>query len=273
VVSRGVEVAPDADSPWHELGRALIAQGVSVNVPVALPVRLREFGTRAILVDGAEVKPRIAKSYELLAYVLSQAEGECDRDRLLDVLFDGRRDESTRAYLRQAIRWLRETLPDGAFLAEGQTVCVGTDLAVSSESVELENVLAEAARLQGPERLEATLAGLAIYDQGAYLPGNRGAWADEREHRLGDQVTEARYQAAVLAFGEGRYDESRSLIDAVLHHDRYREAAWRLQMRVAQALGDQEGAIRAFKGCETALAELGGEPSSSTRMLLDRARR
>jgi DNA-binding SARP family transcriptional activator len=273
VVSRMVEQSSDSDSPWHELGRALIAQGVSVNVPVAVPVRVLEFGRRALLVDGEEVRPRIAKSYELLSYVIAQARGECDRDQLLDALFDGRQDDSARAYLRQTIRWLREALPPEAFALEGRTVRVGGALAVSSESVELESMLAEAARLRGRDRLEATLRALEIYDQGPYLPGPRGGWADDRDQQLADQITEARYHAAVLAFGEGRYDETRRLGEAVIRQEPYREAAWRLAIRVAQALGDDEGATRAFQGCTRALAEIGARPSSSTRMLVQRAGR
>jgi DNA-binding SARP family transcriptional activator len=139
--------------------------------------------------------------------------------------------------------------------------------------MELQGRLAEAARLQGVERLEATVKALEIYDHGPFLPGPRGGWADEREQQLADEVTEARYQAAVLAFGEDRYDQSKSLASAVVAHDPYREPAWRLLMRVAQALGDEEGAVRAYKACERALAGIGAEPSASTRLLLTRARR
>lgn len=272
VAMRRIDAEPSADSAWHELGRALLAQGVRIDIPVATPVRLQEFGRRALFVDGEEVKPRIAKSYELLSYILGRAGGAADRDELMDALFDGRRDDSKRAYLRQAIRWLRETLPEGAFAAEGQSVRVGDDVAVVSDSVELEQLLAEAARLQGAERLDATLKAIAIADEGPYLPGSRGEWADERDHELADRIAEARYQAAVLAFGEGRLDECRTLVRAVLRHEPFREAAWRLAMRVADALGDQEGAVRAYMECEKALAELGAKPSSSTRLLLERVR-
>jgi DNA-binding SARP family transcriptional activator len=269
VVSRRVDVAQE----WGEIGRALIAQGAAGAAQASITVRLLEFGRRAIVVEGEEVKPKIAKSYELLSFLLATPGGECTRDQLLEALFDARRDDSARAYLRQAIRWLREMLPEGAFAAEGQVVRLGAGVAVTSESVELERLLAEAARLQGAERLEATLKALAIADKGPFLPGNRGGWADEREQRLADAVTEARYHAAVLAFGDGRYEESRALTRAVLEQEPLREPAWRLQMRIAQALGDSDAALRAFQNCERALREIGAEPSPSTLLLLSRARR
>ena len=55
--------------------------------------------------------------------------------------------------------------------------------------------------------------------------------------------------------------------------DPYREAAWRLQMRLASAVGDEDRVIGAFRGCERALAELGARPAGATRHLLDALRR
>jgi DNA-binding SARP family transcriptional activator len=273
VVSRRVDAAPDAGSVWHELGRALIAQGAAAPLSVRIPVELHEFGERVILVEGEEVKPRIGKSYELLSFLLAHPGKEFTREELLEALFEGRRDDSARAYLRQAIRWLRETLPEGAFLVEGQSVALGPAVTTVSDSMELSRQLAEAARLQGVERLEATMKAVEIYDRGQFLPGPRGGWADEREQQLADEVAEGRYQASVLAFGEGRYDESKRLATAVVAHDPYREPAWRLLMRIAEALGDPDGVVRAYKACEQALAGIGAEPSASTRLLLTRARR
>jgi two-component SAPR family response regulator len=167
---------------------------------------------------------------------------------------------------------LRTALPDGALQAENGHVQLGEEIGVSSESVCLERQLAEAARLQDDERLTATLAALSIYDRGEYLPGSRAGWADERQQRLAELVTEARYQAAVLSFGAGRYDQGRRLVTQVLGEDPLREAAWRLQMRIAQALGDDDGVLRSYQGCEAALAELQTSPSASTRQLLERLR-
>ena len=271
VVSRRLELegAGRSDSPWHELGRALIAQGVSAGAPGQTAVELAEFGRRAIAVDGTEVKPRIAKSYELLAYLAAAPEGRGDRAELLEALFGERRDESARSYLRQAIHQLREVLPDGALEAENGHVTVH---GVSSESVALERRLAEAARLQGDDRLAATIDALAIYDRGEYLPGSRAHWADERQQRLSEQVGQARYQASVLAFGAGDYELAGRLVSEVLSADPYHEAAWRVRMRIARALGDEDGAKRAYRGCELALGDMQAEPSASTRALLSRSR-
>jgi DNA-binding SARP family transcriptional activator len=274
VASRRIDAEPGADSPWHDIGRALIAQGASLEAAPRTSVELAEFGRRAIIVDGQEARPRIAKTYELLAYLITRPEGEAGRDELLNVLFDGRIDDSTRAYLRQAVRWLRHVLPsDGAVVVEGGRVRVGEDVLVTSESTLLESRLTEAARLQGEERLVSTLDALDVFDRGDYLPGSHLRWVDDRREHLVELATDARYEAAELAFAAGSLDRADRLAAEVLRVDPFREAAWRLTMRVANALGDHDGVIRAYQRCESALAQIGTEPASSTRELLERLRR
>jgi DNA-binding SARP family transcriptional activator len=274
VVSRRIDAEPDTNGPWHELGRALLAQGVAVDARVDASVRFLEFGRAAIVVNGEEVRPRIAKAYELLAYLVTRAPRLAEREDLLDALFDGRGDESTRAYLRQAVRWLRHVLPDPeALVVERGTVRLNDDLTIMGESNRFEAALAEAARLQADDRLAATLDALAIYDQGEYLPSARSAWADDRRQQLAELATDARSEAAELALAAERYDEAERLAEAVLHTEPFRETAWRLTMRISHALGDDDGVIRAYHACGRALAEVGTRPSRSTDQLLERLRR
>jgi DNA-binding SARP family transcriptional activator len=274
VASRRIDAEASADSPWHELGRALLARGVAVNARVQAPVQLMEFGRSAIVVNGEEVRPRIAKTYELLAYLVTRAPPRAERDELLDALFDGRSDESTRAYLRQAVRWLRHVLPDAEALVVARgTVSLSGDVQIASESTRFEAQLVEAARLQAGDRLAATRDALEIYDRGDYLPGGRSAWVDGRRRRLAELAAGARSEAAELAFAAERYDEAARLAEEVLHTEPFRETAWRLTMRVASALGDDDGVIRAYHACERALAQVGTTPSASTHQLLERLRR
>ena len=273
VAARRLDAESGADSRWHEIGRALMAQSGAIGAALSTTVELVEFGRRAILVNGDEVKPRIAKSYELLSFLAARPTDRAQREELLEALFGERRTDSVRAYLRQAIHQLREALPEGTLIVEGGTVKLSDDAGLSNESGVLEQRLAKAARLQGADRLSLTLEALAIYDRGEYLPGPRGTWGDERQQHLSELAAEARYQAAVLSFGEGRYDHAARLTDQVLRADPYREAAWRLSMRIAQAQGDEDGVLRAYQGCEAALADLRAVPAASTRQLLEKLRR
>jgi LuxR family maltose regulon positive regulatory protein len=179
------------------------------------------------------VRPRIAKSVALLAYLTSAPEHTAERAELLDALFDGRTDESARAYLRQAVHRLREVLPEGTGPTfRGSVLRFGAPVALSSASARAEALVAEASRLQHEERLAVLREALGILDAGEYLAGIEAPWVAER-----------------------------------------RESAWRLLMRAAGSVGDEDGVIAAFRGCRTALAEIGAAPSDATRDLLGALRR
>ena len=75
-------------------------------------VELREFGAPELLIDGVPTpRPRIGKSYELMAFLASRRKPQASREELLAALFGGRTDQSARSYLRQAVHQLREALP------------------------------------------------------------------------------------------------------------------------------------------------------------------
>jgi DNA-binding SARP family transcriptional activator len=275
VLARRLDAEPRADSPWHELGRALRLQGVAVELPFSARVELLEFGEPAILVDGAPLpRPRIGKSYELLAFLTSRGRPQASRDELLTALFDGRSDGSARSYLRQAVHQLREVLPEEVrIVSDAGGVSLDGTIDASSESARLERLLVEAARLQGAERFEATVRAIGIAERGEYLPAMTSLWVDARRERLARLVIDARHDAAEVAFAAGRYAEASRLVVTILECDPFREGTHRLEMRIANAIGDQDRVIAVYRRCELRLRELGIEPSVSTRQLLDTLRR
>jgi DNA-binding SARP family transcriptional activator len=273
VASRRIDAEPSADSPWHEIGRALRAQGLAPASAWGTWVELQEFGQIAVWVDGQEVRPRLSKSLELLAF-LAHSGGAAARDELLDALFDGRADRSTRTYLRQAAHTLREVLPGTTSVSsDGREVRLSEGIRIATQSQRFEQQLAAAARFQGTERIAATLKALAIPAEGDYLPGLSSAWVDARREHLAALSVNAYFEAAELAFAGGRYREADQLVARVLAADAFREGAWRLAMRIAGALGDDDEVMRAYRRCERALATIGTSPAASTRQLLERLRR
>jgi DNA-binding SARP family transcriptional activator len=86
-------------------------------------------------------------------------------------------------------------------------------------------------------------------------------------------VQEARHDAAEIAFATGHYRQAARLVRDVLRADPFRESAWRLEMRIADALGDQDRVIAAYRACERALTELGTQPTATTVQLLKDLRR
>jgi DNA-binding SARP family transcriptional activator len=255
------------------VGRALRAQGLEVGGPVRASVRLREFGVCSILVEGEEVRPRLGKTYELLAYLLTRPGHRAERDELLGALFEGRRDDSARAYLRQAVHGLRTVLPPDGVITDDGATALSDQLAAVSESVEFQRALAQAARLQGEARLDATCAALELVERGTYLPGISSEWAEARNGMLRELTTDARYETAELAFAAGRLGDAERLTQAVLEAEPFHEPAWRLTMRLACARGDDQAVLRSYQRCDRVLAEVGAEPSPTTRRLVNQLRR
>jgi DNA-binding SARP family transcriptional activator len=232
-------------------------------------VEVAEFGRIAITVDGREVSPGLSKSLELLAFLASQDREEVSRDALLEALFDGRRDGSSSSYLRQAVLKLRKVVPDVLVQdTRHGIVRLNPQVRLVTESQRLAGLLGQAAAVPGEDKLTLLLSALRIADRGPYLPSVNSIWADERRQRLDELVASARLDAAEAAFAAGRYQQAAQLAEAVARADPYREAAWRLLMRVAGTLGDWDRVIAAYRSCERALAELGTEPSRATAALL-----
>jgi DNA-binding SARP family transcriptional activator len=274
VLARCLDLQASADSGWHELGRALRLRGIQLPPAVAASVEVTEFGRLAATVDGCEVSPGLSKSLELLAFLASHDGEDVSREALLEALFDGRRDGSSSSYLRQAVLKLRKVIPDVLVQDPRQGVVrLNPQVRTVTESRRLAGLLGQAAAMRGEEKLKLLLAALRIADRGAYLPSITSIWADERRQRLDELVASARLDAAEAAFAVGRYSQSAQLAEQVARSDPYREAAWRLLMRVADTLGDRDRVISAYRACERALAELGAEPSPATTALLRASRR
>jgi DNA-binding SARP family transcriptional activator len=209
-----------------------------------------------------------------MAFLASRRKPQASRDELLAALFGGRTDQSARSYLRQAVHQLREALSgELEIVSQGGSVSLEGPSNVMSESARLERMLSEAARLQGEERLAATLRALEIVERGEYLPGIGSDWVQGRREHLVQLAGDARLVAAELAFASGRYGDATRLVDAILERDPFREGAHRLQMRIANAIGDEDRVIAAYRRCELTLGELGIAPSTSTRQLLNALRR
>jgi DNA-binding SARP family transcriptional activator len=274
VVARRLDAEPAGDSRWHAIGRALMTRGAALDLRVATSVRVVELGRPAIEVDGREVRPRIAKSVALLAYLAAAPGHEAQRSELLDALFDGRADESARSYLRQAVHRLREVLPEGVGPSfEGSRLRFGAPVALSGDAARAESMLAEASRLQGDARLAAMLDALRLLERGEYLEGVDAPWVAERRARLAELRADARLEAGRLALAAGRYAEAGALAEGALREDPYRESAWRLLMRAAGAVGDEDAVIAVYRRCAGALDAVGVQPSGATRELLGHLRR
>lgn len=273
VAARRADAEPTRSSRWHELLAAL-----STARPVtecAVPrLTLEDLGPVRLVVDGREVHPRLAKSVELLAYLLSRPAASARRQALLKALFPGRSDATGRSYLRQAVYRLREVLPDGlALLQDGDVYTLTPPSAVVSASGTLQRLLAEAARQDGERRWDTLQCALAIAERGCYFDSLSTYWLDTRRAELEAALLQARVDAATVALHLGHIREARRLARVVLDSDPYREQAWRLALCAAEAAGSDDELLDLYRGYLRVMKELGVLPSAELRRLVDRLRR
>jgi DNA-binding SARP family transcriptional activator len=273
VASRRLDAERGADSEWHTLGRALLSGGIQTG---ALPtdVRFVDMGQPGVLVDGEYAHCRVAKAYELLAFLMTSPKRRASRDVLLDALFRGRADPAARAYLRQAIHWLRSTLPEKSNVGTaGDVIEIEPALVLHSESERLEALVGQAPRLQTGGRTEALREAVAIAERGAYLEGLESEWIVERRRYLDRLTATARTELARLAYERGDLLDANRQVEAALKDDPLAENTWRLRMQISAALGDYDGVLTALQRCAIALAEIDATPSSSTSELARRLTR
>lgn len=280
VLPRRLDAESTRDSPWHSVARAWeeanrdTRAAPALGSPAQPHVVLAEFGRVGLSVDGTDMKPRIKKSYELLAFLVDNRRPEATKDELLDALFGGRATDSNLSYLRQAIHHLRQVLPpEMALEATAGRVRFEPDAAVSSDFLRFAELAAQAAALRGVRRLEAMLEALDLADRGDYLPGVASDWAEEHRAHLRSRSTALRFEAAETAHSLDQVLRAEYLVGQVLRDDPFHEPAYRLAMRLADAVGDERRIISVFHRCEQALKGIGASPSTSTLELFGRLHR
>jgi DNA-binding SARP family transcriptional activator len=273
VLGRRLDAEESVDGAWHDLARSPAAGISTRRRPLHVALHLRDLGPPALVVAGEVRRARLAKSYALLAYLV-HAGGRATRRELIDGLFDGRADDSTMAYLRQAAQGLRQLLPERmGLLREGAAFVLDGCALVETDMMLLEARLRSASAQVGPGRVEATHAIVTEHAQATYLDGVDCAWVEERRRDLASLLTDARIETAVAALDESRFEIARSMLTEVLADEPHREQAWRLLMRVSAARGREDQVVELYRRCESALGALGLEPARATRLLVDGLRR
>jgi DNA-binding SARP family transcriptional activator len=260
-------------SRWHELVSALSTARPAAGGAVPRLV-LEDFGPVRLVAQGREVHPRLAKSVELLAHLVSRPGASARRQALLEALFPGRSSATGRSYLRQAVLRLREVLPEGlSLLQDGDVYRLTPASAVVSASGTFLRLLAEAARQDGEHRWDTLRSALAVAERGSYFDSLSTPWLDTRRAELDAVLMQARVDAATVALHLGRVRDARRLAREALDGDPYREQAWRVALCAAEAVGSDDEVLDLYRGYLRVMRELGVPPSADLRHLVDRLRR
>jgi DNA-binding SARP family transcriptional activator len=272
VLSRRLDVEADPDGPWHDLGRTLLVNAGSPARNFATPtVVVEELGHPALLVGGRRTGTKLIKTVELLSYLASEGP-VVNRTQLIAALFDSKNDKSANAYLRMAVNGLRQLIDDVELVICDSTQVRWNGGRLTSAYVE---TLASYRRMRvvtGAERLRLALTVLKIVDGREVLPGARSSWVAGHRQHWAELICDIKHTAAEAAYETADYGLAHELTQQVLAHDPYRERAWRLAMKIASAVGDNDRVIAAYRACEAALREVPAQPSPSTRTLLDQLR-
>ncbi|MTD12472.1 hypothetical protein GIS00_00755 [Nakamurella sp. YIM 132087] len=275
VLSRLVDASPEADSPWHRLGHGLRPTETvpAVDHDGSGPtVRVHEMDDVVVEVDGRPVSLRLRRSVELLCFLaLAAHRAGVARSTVLRELFDDRTDDSAQAYLRRALGEIRSTIGDTCLEVTASTVRWRW-APIRSDWEDLRRRSREASLVRGPSRYPALSDALAT-GSGVYLPDSAAGWATEVRREAADLQEELLHRVAETAYETGDLINAERQVRTLLDTSPYRESAWRLAMRIAGDLGDDDRVIEIFRSCRHRLAELSVEPARSTTQLLERLRR
>lgn len=211
------------------------------------------------------------KRLALLVYlVLACRTGFCRRDTLLALFWPELDGEHARGALRQALRFLRRALGEGALVTRGDEE-VGVDQAL---------LWCDAVAFERAVTAGRSAEAMALY-RGEFMDGfHLGDAAPEYEEWLSRERTRLRGLAARAAWALA--DASRALGDgaAALEWGRRAvtlapadEGVLRRLVMLLDGLGDRAGALRAYEEFARRLAEeLSAQPSVETQALIQEVR-
>lgn len=205
------------------------------------------------------------------------------RDRLADVVWDGRVPDGWSRSLNAIVSKLRRQLQRAGL--DGAAILVGTggSYALSLPAgtwVDTEDAIRRVDRAEGAVRHgdhasaveEATVAAGIL--RRTFLAGVEGEWVADVRRQL-DAVL---YRASVvLASGwiaRGDHQLAVTVAERMVEIDPFREIGYRLIIEAELGRGDTIAALEAFDRCERVIRdEFGAAPSEETTALVERARR
>jgi len=220
--------------------------------------------------EGRDIRLPTRKARALLAYLALRPDQWHNRERLAGLLWSDRKEALARHSLTQAlgsIRKLGEALSTDLIETEGDRVrmpslAVDLDVARFRELITTDPTAASGL-YAGP-----LLDGFTVSD-----PAFEG-WLTTERARLHADACQTFETAAAQAARDGDANRAIELARRLLALDTYREASYRLLMRLHASAGDRAEAVRQYQVCERLLRdELGVAPTTETNALLEEIKR
>jgi len=247
---------------------------VSNRIYVTAPVRVH--GPDGLLGEAQLHGPQ---GRLVLAMLALEHRRPVSRDEIADELWPDQLPRSWQTSVKVLVSKVRSVLGDVApdLRLEGAVgyyqLILSADTSIDVELAAARIHEAEAAFKHG-ETDAAAADGLvaSMIAQRPFLPGFDGRWATAARDHLVDVRLRALDLLSQVWLAKGAPDQAGRDAEAILRIDPYREAAYRTLIRAHLARGDRASAARAYALCaERLAADLGVQPATETRSLLERA--
>jgi len=235
-------------------------------------ITVQLFGATRVLVDGEERRVSGVKPRQILEILAANVGQPVAKDRLADLLWDGRPPKSYIGSLESYVCNLRRALQ----LGQGRgsvlrTTTGGYVLDASEVRVDLAEFRAAVEVMQDEEGLAAAQRALAATRLvGGELLASESTllWADEERAAFGQLFTGVCFDGARAAMKARDAVAALALYERVLVHDELLESAWTGRMRALRALGRRVEALRCYGELRRTLRrELGIAPSRQAHQL------
>jgi len=243
-------------------------------------VRISLTGRVSIEADGARLDEQSFPGRQgrlVFAYLLAEEGRPVPRDELAEVLWGdappARWEKALsvlvsklralledcgvdgQAALRSAFGCYQLVLPPGAWI----------DVAAAREAAEMAEAALDAGDVSAAREAAGEAAALA---RRSFLPGEDGAWIEEKRRELSELLVRALECLADACLAAGDAREAVRHAEELTALEPYREGGYRRLMQAHAAAGDSAEALRVYERCRRLLAdELGAYPSPDTESI------
>ena len=213
----------------------------------------------------------------LFAYLVAEQGRAVPRDELAEALWGDEPPATWDKALTVLVSKLRAVLSDGGIDGAGALTgafgCYRLEFPAGSwvDIVEAARVADEAETALsagGPERAKTAAALAETLVRQPFLPGDDGAWVEEKRRQIADVRVRALSVLAETSLSSGDAREAVKWSAEIVALEPFRESGYRQLMQAHVAAGNRAEALRVYERCRRLLAdELGTYPSPETEAI------
>ena len=213
----------------------------------------------------------------LFAYLVAEQGRAVPRDELAEALWGDAPPATWDKALTVLVSKLRAVLSDGGIDGAGALTgafgCYRLELPAGSrvdivEAARAADEAETALSAGGPEQAKTAAALAETLVRQPFLPGDDGAWVEEKRRQIADVRVRALSVLAETSLSSGDAREAVKWSAEIVALEPFRESGYRQLMQAHVAAGNRAEALRVYERCRRLLAdELGTYPSPETEAI------